>query len=111
MYYVRLSLMTAKPGHEADVATMIDDLVTFYRQQPGFVTGYKLIAADATGDIGRVTVWRSEADADEAARTDHVLSRRADLAGMTIEDSHQERGFHAEDDSSPLARLIHKLRV
>ena len=111
MYYVRLSLMKAKPGHEGEVAGMMDDLVTFYREQPGFVVGYKLTAADETGDIGRVTVWRSEADADEAARTNHVLSRRSELARITVEESHQERGFHAEDESNRLARLIHKLRA
>jgi heme-degrading monooxygenase HmoA len=110
MYYVRLSLLKPRPGHEADVAAMMDDLVGFYRSQRGFVTGYKLTAADETGDIGRVTVWRSEADADEAAQTTHVLSRRSELASMTLDESREERGFHAEDESSPLVRLVHRLR-
>jgi len=109
--YIRLSLMTPKPGKEAEVAAMMDNLVDLYRQHEGFIDGYKLSAADETGDIGRVTVWRSEADADQTAQTTHVMSRRSDLMPLIEEGSHEERSFFAEDASRPLSQLVHKLRL
>jgi quinol monooxygenase YgiN len=109
MLYVRISLMTPHPGHERAVAEIMDDLVSFYAKQPGYVSGYKLAAADGLGDVGRVTIWKSEHDAEAAAQTNHVLSKRSELNELIEEDSHVERSYAAEDESSLLARLIHRL--
>ncbi len=59
MLYVRLSTMMPRPGKEDAVAAIMDDLVSYYATQPGFVAGYKLKAADEIGSVGRVTVWES----------------------------------------------------
>ena len=109
MLYIRLSLMKAKPGRESDVAALMDRLVTYYKQQDGFVDGYKLKAADETGDIGRVTVWKSEETADLVAQSNHVLALRSDLMPLIEDGSHDERSFYAEGESSPLTQLLHKL--
>lgn len=109
MLYVRISLMKPRPGHGHDVAAIMDDLVAFYRKQDGFVDGYKLMAADETGDIGRITVWKSEAAADATAQMDHVLSVRSTLTPLVEEGSHEERSFHAEEAGKPLSQLAHKL--
>ncbi len=111
MLYVRTSLMRPKPGHGRAIAEIMDDLVSFYAKQPGYVLGYKLASADDLGDIGRVTVWRSQDDADAAARITHVMSKRADLQALIEENSHVERSFHAEDESQPLARLLKTRRL
>ena len=63
-----------------------------------------------TGDIGRVTVWKSQEDADNTAQTNHVLSRRSDLIPLIEEGSHEERSFFAEEESKLLSLLLHKLR-
>jgi len=102
--------MKPKPGKEFEVAAIMDDLVTFYKQHEGFVDGYKLLAADETADIGRVTIWRSEVDADRTAQSTHVMSRRSDLMPLIEEGSHEERSFVAEEESKPLAQLLQKLR-
>ena len=104
-----MSLMTARPGKQHDVAAIMDDLVSFYAQQPGYITGYKLKAADETGDIGRVTVWQTGEQADTTAQMNHVMSRRADLIGLIEEGSHDERSFYAEVESKPLTRLLQEL--
>ncbi|MEX2225115.1 MAG: hypothetical protein WEB52_01550 [Dehalococcoidia bacterium] len=109
MLYIRLSLMNPKPGKDHEVAAIMDDLVTYYKQQDGFVDGYKLRAADETGDIGRVTVWRSEEEADRTAQNTHVMSRRSDLMPLIEEGSHEERSFFAEEESKPLSQLLRKL--
>ena len=108
MYYVRISLMTPKSGHEAEAAAIIDDLLGFYQQQPGFVTGYKLASADEKGEMGRVTVWRSEHEAEAAAQSNHNLSRRAELIPIVTDDD--ERSFHAADQSTELMRMVEGLR-
>jgi hypothetical protein len=101
--------MKAKPGKDLEVAALMDQLVTFYKQQDGFVDGYKLRAADESGDIGRVTVWRSGDDADRVAQSTHVMALRSDLLAIVEEGSHAERSFDAQDESKPLSHLLHKL--
>ena len=71
--------MTPKHGHADDVMKIMEDLLKFYRSQPGFIDGYTLRSADEIGDVGRVTIWRTAADTDAAAQTPHVLSTRSDL--------------------------------
>jgi hypothetical protein len=96
LVYIRLSLMKAKPGRESDVAAITDRLVAFYRQQPGFITGYALRAADGTGDSGRVTIWESEEAADQVAQSNHNMSLRADLIPLVEDGTDVERSFWAE---------------
>lgn len=109
MFYIRVSLMHARPGKEQQVAVAMDDLVTFYMKQPGYIVGYKLSAADEVGDVGRITVWESEAAAEAAAQTNHVMSKRSELMPLIEAGSHGERSFWAEEESKPLAKLLHKL--
>src|SRR5437868_10825748 len=96
MPHIRLSLMTPKPGRANDVARIMEDLLNFYRTQPGFIDSYTLRSADDHGEVGRVTIWRTAADTDAAAQTPHVLSTRSDLLPLIAEDSNIERSFHAE---------------
>ena len=106
MPYIRISLMKPKPGLERDVAAITDALVAFYRQQEGFLDGYKLRADDESGHIGRVTIWTSEQAADVVAQMNHVLSQRSALMPLIEEGSDEERGFHAVEASAPLAEAI-----
>ena len=96
MPHIRMSLMTPKHGHADDVMQIMEDLLKFYRTQPGFIDGYTLRSTDEIGDVGRVTIWRTTADTDAAAQTPHVLSARSDLLPLIAEDSHIERSFHAD---------------
>jgi hypothetical protein len=111
MLYVRLSLVYALPGRAEEVARIMDDLVDFYQKQDGYVAGYKLWSADETGDIGRITVWRDLHAADAAAQSNHVLSLRSELVPLIEEGSHEERGFHAEEEGSRLSGLLRKLGI
>lgn len=95
-FYVRLSLMIPKPGHEGRVSEIMEDLLAFLRTQPGHVRGYKLVRTYPYAGIGRLTVWQSEQDADNAAQTAHVLAVRSELLQITEED-HVERAYTAYD--------------
>ena len=97
MAYVRISLMRPKTGHTSDVARIMLDLLSFYRTQTGYVDGFLLRSTDGDGEIGRVTIWRSEADTDATAQTAHVLSTRSRLMPLIEDESHVERSFEAEE--------------
>ncbi len=95
MAYVRISLMRPKRGQEQRLTDLIDQLAAYYRQQPGFLNGYRLSAlpGDTSGRLGRVGVWESAAAAERAAGTDHDLAMRSEV-NMAVEDgSHEELAF------------------
>jgi quinol monooxygenase YgiN len=94
-YYVRLSLMNPKPGREEVVSRIMDDMLRFYKSRDGYVRGYKLTSGDPQGRAGRLSVWRSEHDCDQAAQTQHILAIRSELNQMIEEDSHVERSYTA----------------
>jgi hypothetical protein len=75
--FVRLSLSTPKAGNNRDAILAIeDDLLAFFGSQPGYIDGYRLTDSD---QIGRVTIWESEAAAELAANAQHTLSVRSRL--------------------------------
>jgi hypothetical protein len=95
--YVRLSLATPKAGHEEDVARMDDDLMRFFASQPGYLNGYRITGGDAiAGRIGRLSLWRSDRDADAAAQTDHVLSIRSEILLLIADERHIEYSWTAQ---------------
>jgi hypothetical protein len=96
-FYVRLSLMDPKPGQEELVSGVMDHLLEFFATQPGHVRGYKLLSGDPQGRYGRLTVWKSEQDADNTANTQHVLAVRSELLLLIEEGSHVERSYTAFD--------------
>ncbi len=96
-FYIRISLMHAKPGSEELVAGLMDNLLTFFADKPGYVRGYALLEGDPRGRVGRFTLWRSEEEADQAANTQHVLTVRSEIMQLVEEDSHVERSFTAID--------------
>lgn len=94
--YLRLSLMRAKPGEEAHVSEILDELIRFYSTRSGYVEGYTLVESDPGQEVGRLTLWRSEADAEHVASMDHVMALRAELIRVVEAGSHLEKSFRAE---------------
>ena len=91
MPYVRVSLMRPKPGEDARARELIDTLIAYYRQQPGYLSGMRLEPSDSAGFIGRMGLWASEADANAAAQHEHDLALRAQLGSVVTE--HSEYAF------------------
>ncbi len=100
--YVRLSLATPKAGHEEDVARMDDELMRYFASQPGYLHGYRITGGDAVaGRIGRLSMWRSDHDADAAAQTDHVLSIRSEILLLIADERHIEYSWTARTFEPP----------
>ena len=95
MPYVRLSLVTPKPGQEAQAAGLIDELLEHCRRQSGYETGFRLDQFEGDRQLGRITVWEAKHFADDAANTTHDLALRSEL-NLTVEPgSLEERAFVA----------------
>jgi heme-degrading monooxygenase HmoA len=94
--YMRLSLMRPRAGQSAEVGEILNKLVSFYSEQSGYIEGYTLVAQDPSSEVGRLTLWKSERDAENVANTQHVLSLRADLMRFVEGGSHVEKSFQAD---------------
>lgn len=95
MPYVRISLMKPKASREAEVADLNRRLIAFYRQQKGCLVCHFFRAVDGSGEVGRVSLWESEATADQAARSHRSMSLRSQLH-LLVRRGHQERSFLTE---------------
>lgn len=96
-FYVRLSLVQPKEGADDKISAMQDDLLQFFATQPGYVRGYKLIREFPDPRIGRISVWQSEGDAENAAGAQHVLSVRSELIHLIEAEPQIERSYTAFD--------------
>ncbi|HTE83693.1 MAG TPA: hypothetical protein VK821_03100 [Dehalococcoidia bacterium] len=101
--YVRLSLVRPKSGQEEKVSDILNDLVGFYAGQPGYLQGYTLVTTAPGSEVGRLTMWRSERDAETTASTQHVMAQRSELMRLVEGGSHIERSFTALPHLAPEA--------
>jgi len=104
--YVRLSLMRPRRGEREHALALLDELIEFFSLQPGYLDAYTLASPEEDGrdEIGRLTLWREDRDADRVATTPHVLSLRADLLRCVEDGSDVERSFHAK--IGPLGAVV-----
>lgn len=92
MSYLRISIMEPKRGAAPEVEQINRDLVDFYRQQKNCIECYLIVAADQSGEIGRVSLWESKAAADGAANAQHSLALRSRLHQL-VEPGRSDRSF------------------
>ena len=94
MAYVRLSLMRPMAGHQEEVQSINKELVHMNRRMPGCLDSRSISALDGSGEVGRLTIWASQADADRAANDPRSLTLRSRLH-LIILAGHLERSFQA----------------
>jgi hypothetical protein len=95
--------MTPKPGRESEAEDVNQELIAFYREQPGCFGSTAVKAADGSGEIGRITFWESSAVADRAAMRERSIYLRSRLH-LVIEKGHQDRSYTADEEASQLAK-------
>lgn len=101
MAFIRLSLMTPKAGQDAAAEKIVDELVQMYQDRQGFITAYRLQTSGQTtsGQLGRISIWESEADANRVAAEEHDIALQARLKLIVAGDTHAEHSF----DGTPTA--------
>jgi len=97
MTFIRLSLMTPRPGQEQRVDEVIDELLKFYQGRPGFVTAYRLMSDThaTSGRVGRLSIWESEEETHRTATEQRDMSLQAELKLLVVDETHQEFSFRA----------------
>src|SRR4051812_11266336 len=76
MSYIRLTMATPPEARVAEIRQQYEQLLSYLAQQPGFLTGW-VVAGHGEGEIGRLSVWDSEAAANRAATDSYVLALHA----------------------------------
>lgn len=95
MAFIRLSLMTPKPGQGDAAEKLVDELVQLYQDRQGFIGAYRLQASGqaASGQLGRISIWESEADANRMASEERDIALQSRLKLIVDEDTHDENSF------------------
>ena len=94
MPYVRISLVRPQHGREAALHSLIERLADLYSKQPGNLASYRLEHADGSNRYGRISIWRSEEDAQRAAGSERDLALRSQMNLVVDPESHEEFSFN-----------------
>jgi heme-degrading monooxygenase HmoA len=92
--FARLTLATPRPERMAEVRRHYEELVAHVASLPGFVGGWVLLPSGDEGDVGRLTLWETEADANRAANDPRALSLHAELQ-FDVSGNLWDRSFQA----------------
>ena len=107
MAAIRLSIVVPSPGQRQRVEQLLDHLDELLGKNPHYVVGGRFEATDGSGEIGRISVWESEADADHAATDDDVIAIRSQIH-MLVQPGHLERLYKyvGHGDFHRLAQMV-----
>jgi heme-degrading monooxygenase HmoA len=94
MPFIRLTMATPRPERLAEVRRHYEELVAYVARFPGFLGGWVLQASEEAGEVGRLTLWETEADANHAANDPHALALHAELQ-FDVTGQLWDRSFHA----------------
>ncbi|MEE8346322.1 MAG: hypothetical protein V3S20_03140 [Dehalococcoidia bacterium] len=94
MPYIRISLMTPAEGKSDEVRRLNQELSFFYKAQDGCPQSFVLTAAGGSGELGRMSIWESEATAEHAATLQHSMSLRSRLH-LAVKRGYVDRSFLA----------------
>ncbi|MBI4233404.1 MAG: hypothetical protein HY686_03090 [Chloroflexi bacterium] len=86
----RISIMLPSPGHRQEVEHLLDALEEFVAKHPGYIMGFRFNGAENKEEVGRVSLWASDEEANRVAMLDHTIALRARLHRL-IEPGHVER--------------------
>ena len=78
MSFIRLSMATPQATRIDEIRHQYDKLFRYLADKPGFLTGW-VVTGHRDGDIGRLSVWESEAAANRAATDSYVLALHAQV--------------------------------
>src|SRR5688572_17106601 len=95
MAFIRMSLMTPRPGQEEELANLLDRLVQHFHGKPGFIAAYRISSDPHTRDkrIGRISIWESEDDANRMSSDQHDLALQAEIKLLAVDATHEEHSF------------------
>ena len=100
MSYIRLTLATPLPGRVAEVRQQYEVLVAHVSTLPGFVTGWVVAPGYGGNEVGRLTVWETEAAANRAANDAHAMALHAQVQ-FAVFGNLWDRSFDTDRPQTP----------
>jgi heme-degrading monooxygenase HmoA len=100
MPFIRLTMATPRPERRAEVRRHYEELVAHVAGLPGYLGGWVLESSDDSPEVGRLTMWETEADANHAANDPRALSMHAELH-FDVMGQLWDRSFHASTPPKP----------
>ena len=95
MPIARQSVVHPLPDQVGSVEDLLDQLEAYYATFPGYLLGFRYRPHGNPGEIGRIALWRSHEDANNAAQDIHVVALRARLTNV-VHGEHLERVLDIE---------------
>lgn len=96
MQYIRISLMTPRPGQGHEVTRLLSQIIALCSGRAGFRGGLILGGGVAAGRVvGRITLWDDRTSADLTARDEHMLALRSRLDGLVVDERRVEYALDA----------------
>lgn len=77
MSYIRLTLATPPPERLAEVREQYEEIIAYVSTFPGYESGWVVAPGYGDGEVGRLTIWQSEAAANFAATDPHAMALHA----------------------------------
>src|SRR5262245_34511425 len=103
MPFIRLTMALPRPERREEVRRHYEELITYLAGMPGFIDGWVLEGSDNPGEIGRMTMWESEADANHAANDQHSLALHSELH-FDVQGNLWDRSFTSISHAGPNRR-------
>ncbi len=86
----RLSIAKALPGRKAEVIRGYQTLDEALRRHKGYVASCIFTASDDPNEVGRLSLWSTAAEADLAARDNHIVVLRSQIH-VALQPGHVEK--------------------
>jgi hypothetical protein len=86
----RLSIAKALPGRRAEVVRGYQALDTALRGYDGYIASCIFTDPDDPNEVGRLSLWRGAAEADRAARDNHIVALRSQIH-VALQPGHTEK--------------------
>lgn len=79
MPYIRLSLAKPRPERMQEVRKHYEELVSYVAKMEGCLAAWVMVPHDDSGEIGRMSMWATQADANRAANDPHTMALHSEL--------------------------------
>ena len=73
----------------AQVERLLDQLEEHLSALPGYIMGFRFAGHEDADQLGRISLWRTQQEADHAANLTHTLALRSDIHRL-IDPGHLE---------------------
>lgn len=100
MSYIRLTLATPPPERMAEVRRQYEEIVAYVSTFPGYVSGWVVAPGHGEDEVGRLTIWQSEAAANHAATDPHAMALHSQVQ-FAARGNVWDRSFDTDTSRAP----------